>query len=151
MAKKKEASLLDLPCSFGNVSFGKKTARVSVTVDREELKLAVADKNLCDRRLMLTIHADGNGDQEGQGRLQGMEDDLDITGSADVKGFGVHSTTISFGLTFNSVEMKKTAAATGIQFNDFAGRNGRVMVAQVDEIPADEGSDESEEEGEGEE
>lgn len=137
-------SLLDLVAQFGSVSFGKKTARIGVTVERDDLSLAKADDNLCDRRLSLTIHANGNGDQPGQGRLEGMEDDLDITSVADVKGFNVHSTTISFGLTFNVNELKKLAASSGVQFNDFAARAGRVMIAEVDEIPEDEETEEVE-------
>ena len=139
MAKKKtEESLLDLPASFGSVSFGKKTARVGLTVEREHINLSTADKTLCYRRLTVTIFANGEGDQPGQQRLAGMDDNLELVGVADVKSFGVHSTTISFGLTFNSKEIKRTTAKTGIQFNDFAAREGRLMIAQVDEIPEDE-------------
>lgn len=150
MAKKTE-NLLDLPVSFGSVSFGKKTARVGVNVEREHLKIAVADKNLCDRRLSLTIVANGSGDQPGQKRLEGMEEELELTGVADVKGFGVHSTTIGFGLTFNANEMNRIALSTGIHLNHFAAREGRLMIVSVEEIPEDEETEEDDAADEGDE
>lgn len=141
MAKAKEPDLiLDLPVSFGTCSTGKKTCRVGVTADRSKLKIGVADKTFCDRRLTLTIFANGPGDQQGQARLDGMDESIEMVGVADVKGFGVHSQTITFGLTFNSVEIKKTCIAAKMMFADFAGREGRLMIAGVGPIPEEEKS-----------
>ena len=140
MAKKKEETLevmLDLPVSFGTVSSGKKTSRVGVTVDRSNLKINVADKHFCDRRLTLTIFANAAGDQQGQGRFDTMDESIELVGVADVKGYGVHSKTITFGLTFNGVELRKTCAKAGITFADFAGREGRLMIASMEDIPDD--------------
>ncbi len=134
MAKKK-SFVLDLPVAFGSVSFGKKTARVGINVSRDELKLGVADKTFCDRRLTVSISAAANGDQAGQGRLEGMDESLTLESVADVKGFGVHAATIGFGLTFNIVELKRIAEATGTHFNDFAGREGRLQIEDIGEIP----------------
>lgn len=151
MAKKKEAALeLDLPVSFGGISFGKKTARVGLSVDREHLKIGVADKTFCDRRLTVTIFANGNGDSPGQGRLDGMEDSLELVGIADVKGFGVHADNIGFGLTFNVQEIRRTCSASGVQFQDFAGREGRLMIAEIGDIPEAEKASEDAEEGDAE-
>ena len=135
MAKKKNDDLLDLPVSFGSVSSGKKTCRVGITVQRDFLKLPMADKTLCDRRLTVTIVANATGDQPGQGRLDGMDDNLELCGVADVKGFAVHATTIGFGLTFNKQELRAAFTKTGVQFADFAAREGRLMVAEIGDIP----------------
>lgn len=140
----KEANLLDLPVSFGSVSFGKKTASVGVSVDREHLKIPVADRTFCDRRLTVTIFANGKNDQQDQKLLAGMEDDIELIGVADVKGFGVHSTNIGFGLTFNINELNKTLAKNGVRFSDFAAREGRLMIAEVGEIPEADKEEETE-------
>lgn len=151
MAKPKEESLLDLPVQFGGTSSGKKTVRVGITVDREHLKLPKADSTLCDRRLTVTIFANAQGDQPGQKRLPGMEDDLELTGVADVKAFSVHSTTITFGLTFNRAEVRKATAKKGVQFSDFSAREGRLMIADVSDIPEPEKSEPEEEPTDGDE
>lgn len=135
MAKK---MILNFPVTYGGVSFGKKTARIGLTVSRDDLKIGVADKNLCDRRLELIIKASGNGDQEGQGRLEGMEDDLVLAGVADVKGFGVHAEHISFGLTFNVKALKTASAAGESRLDDFASREGRLQIVGVETIPEEE-------------
>lgn len=135
MAEKK---LIDMPVSFGGVSFGKKTARVGLTVEREHCKIKLADETFCDRRLTVTIFANGKDDQKGQGRLEGMEDDIELIGIADVKGFSVHSQAIGLGLTFNINELNKTLVKTGVRFSDFAAREGRLMIADVAEIPDEE-------------
>lgn len=147
IAKPKEQELIELPVSFGSVSSGKKTCRVGINVEREHLKLGLADQTLCDRRLTVTIVAQANGDQRGQKRLEGMEDDLELCGVADVKGFGVHATTIGFGLTFNKQELRRAFTKTGVQFADFAAREGRLMIAEVGDIPeAEKGGSDAEEE-----
>lgn len=133
--KLKAEEMMHLPVSFGSVSSGKKTCRVGINVDREHIKLPLADQTFCDRRLTVTIVANANGDQPGQGRLDGMDDSLELIGVADVKGFGVHATTIGFGLTFNKQELRKAFTKTGVQFADFAAREGSLMIAEVGEIP----------------
>lgn len=44
-----------MTCAFGGVSFGKKTARVGVSVQRKLLSLTKADDHFCDRRLSVAI------------------------------------------------------------------------------------------------
>lgn len=146
MARRSSSDKLELACSFGGVSFGKKTARVGVTVERNLLSLTKANDHFCDRRLTVAIQAKPMGDQPGQGRLAGMDDDIELEGVADVKGFGVHSTTINFGLTFNAKELKTVAANTGVQFNDFAAREGTLTITSVSAIPEEEKNGEAEEE-----
>ena len=142
MSKIPSKTMMDLPVSFGSVSFGRKTVRIGITVDRNELKLPVADKTFCDRRLTTEIFAAAAGDQVGQGRLEGMDESLELTGVADVKSFGVHATTFTFGLTFNTKELRRSK----VSLSDFAAREGRLMIQSIDEIPeaekGEEGSDE---------
>ena len=140
MAKK--AAVLKIPCAFGGVSSGKKSTRIGISVPRAELNLSTADKTFCDTRLRLTIKASGNGDQEGQGRLAGMEDDLSVSGTADVKGFAVHTETITFGLTFNRKELRGACEAEKIEAADFAAREGSLIVEDVGEIPEAEAAEE---------
>lgn len=140
MAKKRpqDNGHLELPVSYGGVSFGKKTARVGCTIDRGLLSLNKANEHFCDTRLSITIKANPQGDQPGQGRLAGMDDTLELKGSADVKGFGVHTGTISFGLTFNTAELR----TSGIRFQDFAAREGSIVITEVGTIPEGESDEE---------
>lgn len=50
MAKKTASPTLDFPVAFGTVSFAK-SARVGISVSREDLVLSKADNLLCGRRL----------------------------------------------------------------------------------------------------
>lgn len=128
MAKSKEV-VLDVPVAFGGVAFVKKTARVGVSVEREELSLTQADKNLCERRLTGTIYGSSPGDQEGQGRLVGMEEDVELSVIADVKKLSLGRDSIGFGLTLNINGLDRDV------FSQFAFRNGRLKITGVEDIP----------------
>lgn len=137
--KKAASSVIDVPVSFGGVSIGDKTARLGVSVDRNDLTLAQADKNLCGRRLTGTVVAKPPGDNADQGALPGLEDDTTLQGVFDVKRFGVDESAISFGLTFAVKGLDVASLA------HFAKRNGRFQVFEVEAIPDEaneEGSDE---------
>lgn len=69
MAKKKP--IFSLPVSWGNVSIGKKTIRLSAETSRLNLKLHEADKSLCDQRLTGKIVSRAADAQPEQGSLPG--------------------------------------------------------------------------------
>jgi hypothetical protein len=141
--KKTDEDLIELPCSFGSTNNGKKTACVRVSVSRDHLKLPIADKTLCDRRLTVTLIA--SDDQPGQARLPGMEADLKLEGVADSKAVGVHADHYTFGLTFGKKELRAYERNHDINFGDFAGRDGKLLIAGVEEIPAAEKNGDAEE------
>ena len=130
MAKKK-AAILEIPVQFGSVGFGKKTARVSASVERNEMNLGDADAQLCDRRVTAQIHAASNGDQAGQGRLPGMEDEIDINIIADVKSLKVDSGAIGFGMTVNIKGLERST------FSNLASRTGTIRITASEAIPDD--------------
>lgn len=106
MVRRKEAdSVLDLPVTFGNISIGDKTARVGVTVMREQLSLSQADRNLCERRLNGKIISRPAGDNPDQASLPGMAFETTLEGVFDVKGFSVSKEALGFGLTFAIAEI----------------------------------------------
>lgn len=133
MDKKKQVevdAVLDLAVSYGNVNIGDKTARIGITVARSVLKVTVADKQLCEKRLAGCMVAKrGNPDQP---TFNGMEDDLELTVMFDVKGFNVSADHISFGLTFalKSVDVQTLA--------QFAKREGQLIITSIEAIPEDE-------------
>ncbi len=131
MAKKKteSANLLDLTVAFGNISVGDKTARVGVEIDRGDLSVSAADKNLCEKRLTGTIIAKPPGVKGDQGAFPGMEDDTEMTGIFDVKGVAFSSDQIRIGLTFALASIHVETLAK------FAKRAGRLVVQAVDDIP----------------
>lgn len=82
-----------------------------------------------------------------------MEADLKLVGVADVKGFGCHSEHFGFGLTFGKKELRAYERKHDINFGDFAGRDGMLLIDGVEEIPeadkngeAEEGFDDASEE-----
>lgn len=128
MAKAKTA-VLDVPCYFGNVSVGDATARVGVQIDRKELTLAQADKNLCGRRLTCRIVARLGGGQSDQDSLPGAEDDPVMDGVCDVKSISAKPKSIGAGLTFSLEEVDPATLCR------FAQRNGRLTVTEIADIP----------------
>lgn len=136
MAKKE--TVLDLPVAFKSVSFGDKTARLGVSVARECLKVNQADKGLCDKRLTGTIESTDS-ENDGQGRLDGMDTTLRLTGIFDVKGFRVDSNQIGFGLTFSLKDLDRAV------LSEFAKRSGRLIVEGAEAIPDDAEDDPDEE------
>ncbi len=143
MDKKKVEAVLDLPVAFGNVSIGDKTARIGVTVDRSSLSVSQADKHLCEHRLTGRIVSKPQGDHPDQAALPGMEFETALAGVFDVKGFSVSKDNLGFGLTFAIASIDVANLA------HFAKRAGRVVVEDVEAIPANgEAEEEDEEEDE---
>lgn len=141
MAKKKAEEtatpILELAVSFGNVNVGDKTARVGVTIPRSSLSVSSADKNLCGKRLTVHLLARAGGGQADQESIPGLEGaDLELSGVADVKGFGVGPKTISAGLTFSIESIDVPTLAR------MAKRDGVVTVVGIQDIPeGEEGED----------
>lgn len=141
MTKKKEktTTVLDLPVSFGNVSIGDTTARLSVSVERPFLPLLEAGEHLCGRRLTGQVVARANGAESDQPLLPGLEDlDHQLSGIFDVSAFRCSPKLIAFGLTFalNGLDLSVLA--------HFAKRNGKLVVSEVSDLP--EGKDDGDEE-----
>lgn len=133
MAKRKPQHLLDLPCEFGGVSIGDKTARVGITVGRGDLDVEVADRHLVERRLTGTLLALPDGSQPDQGTLPGVSDGrVQIDGTFDVKGVRLGGRTFTFGATFNLKGLDVEA------LSHFAKRAGKLLVVGSEEIPEDE-------------
>jgi hypothetical protein len=141
---KKSAPVLELEGSFGNVTVGEKTMKIGFTLERKKLSLSKADSTLCDKRLTGTLTARPIGWEPDQKGLDGMEEDAEVKGSFDIKGFRVSSDILHFGLTFmiKSVDISMLAR--------FAKRDGTICVEDVDEIPVEERAPKSEN-GDGEE
>lgn len=100
---KKTKHLLSIPVSFGNVSIGDATARISVKVSRERMELADADHYFTDRRLAVAIIL---GHQDDDPKQKTFDDvDHKVAATADVKGFRTSSDEFSAGLTFGKKDV----------------------------------------------
>ena len=132
MAKKKDDGILEIPVTFAGLSVGDKTCRLGMSASRENLKLAVADKNLCDKRLTVRLLARSNKAAADQASIPGLDNDTTIDAVIDVKGFRVSAKEISFGGTFmlESVDVETLA--------HFPRRDGRLSISGTDTIPDDE-------------
>lgn len=135
-SKKKSESVLELPVSFGNVNIGDETARVGISISRANLTVSQADKNLCEKRLAGRIIARSNGASANQDSLPGLDDDAEIEGLFDVKGFSATGKQISTGLTFllSTIDVQTLAR--------FAKREGQLVVNGIEELPKDESGEE---------
>lgn len=134
MAKKKEETgLFNLPVGYGSVNIGDKMCSIKATISRSNLKLSEADKSLCNRRLTGKIIAKPSGWKAEENPLPGMDHDLEMTGTFDVKGLRVTSDDIGIGLTFNIKDVDVSTLA------QFAKRMGRLLIEEVSNIP--EGTD----------
>jgi hypothetical protein len=138
MAVKTKERVLDLPVEFKNVTIGDTKCSIGVKVGRTELKLGVADKNLCERRLNGSLIAKPRDQRADQATLPGVDDDTRVDGCFDVKSFKVSGDTIDFSLSFAIKDVEIEALA------HFAKKMGRLQVYGVSAIPN--GKDEEEEE-----
>ena len=137
MAKKKPKSrdgLIDLIVSFANVNIGDGSARIGITTararDTDSLSLAVADKNLCERRLTGCIIVKENGDHPEQGTLGGMEpEEIELESIFEVKSITFKKDHIGFGLNFSLGDIDVG------QLAKFAKRTGRLIILEVGDIP----------------
>ncbi len=138
MAKKKVEAVLKVPVAFSNVNIGDETARVGISIGRGHLTVSQADKHLCGKRLTGTILARSNGATAEQGSLPGLDDDTEIRGIFDVKGFSASLKKISTGLTFAlaSVDIEK--------LSHFAKREGQLSVENIEALPEGEDDEEGE-------
>ena len=138
MAKAKPESILELPVTFGGLSVGDKTCRIGMSVSRQNYSVSKADKQLCDRRLTVTLLARSNKAAADQQSLPGMDNDREVEGVIDVKGFAVNGKAISFGGTFciKDVDLET--------LTHFPKRDGRMTVTGVEDIPDGEGGDDDE-------
>jgi hypothetical protein len=134
--KKADPGPLDVHVSYGNVNIGDESARLGCVAHRGNLTVAQADKNLCGKRLRVKIVGRAASAQAEQGSIPGIEADVELEATADVKSIGVSTKTISFGLTFalESVDVPTLA--------HFAKRDGVVTVFEATDIPADDGEGE---------
>jgi hypothetical protein len=134
MAKKQQETVLELPVAFGNISIGDKTARIGINVDRGDMTISQADKNLCEKRLSGKIVSRPTGDHKDQAALPGMEFETALNGVFDVKGFSVSKDALSFGLTFALASIDVSCLA------HFAKRSGWLKVNDIEAIPEKESS-----------
>jgi hypothetical protein len=121
-------SVLELPVDFSQVSIGDGTARVGVKVSRDKLKIRVADKQVCGRRLIGQIRVCPKDEDSKQTQ---MFDDKhhQLSGAFDVKSITITPKALSFGLTF---------ALEGLEISElahFAKKAGKLVVNEVQAIP----------------
>jgi hypothetical protein len=139
------ASGRQIPVKYSNVNIGDKTGRIGLSVHRGNMTVAEADRTLCDKRLHVRLLARPEGSQAEQEGLPGLEADVELEAVCDVKGYGVTSRSISFGLTF----MLKSIDLTLVP--QFAKHEGMLTILAAGEIPEDSPAQDEEEEEEPEE
>lgn len=113
---------------YGVVSLGEHTARISVTIARNQLALSRADKVFCNRRLDSTITLGAHDEAAEQTKLI-ADTDYEINGAADVKGFKVSEDEMRIGLTFS----KKDVPVEDL--SRFASGTGYFTIHSAGEIP----------------
>jgi hypothetical protein len=137
MAKKPKDSLLELPVSYGNVSFGDHTATVGCKVSRGSLSIVQADKNFTGKRLTGSILARPEGAGPEQGGMFGADGDLHVEGIFDCGGFAVKPKNITFSIGFNLDDVDRAT------LSQFAKRNGLLTITQVSKLEDDKKDEDS--------
>lgn len=129
--KVKAAEVLgEFPVKFGAVSIGKKTGKVSFSIQRQFCQLSRADELFVDRRLRAKAILGRSADAAGQTAF--IPADVEVSAEFDVKGFRVGSDAFtSMGLTF----MLKEVSLEDV--SHLSGGTGRLVVTKVSEIPSD--------------
>lgn len=123
-----QANAERLSVEYGNVSIGEETASIGVRIRRESLNIMAADELFCGRRLMgqIVVHA---GDEDAQQtHLGDVKIRQSISGSFDVKRFGVSPKHISARLVFVISEIEVGELA------EFSKQRGSLIVEQALEI-----------------
>lgn len=122
--------VLNVPCTFGTVGFGKDTARIGIKVERSQLPLESADELLCGMRLTGKLTADvADPDQK---QLPGMEGSHDsVAGTFDVKSISLKPDEIGFGATFSVASVDQHALIA------LRSRTGRIVISSAEELPDD--------------
>lgn len=123
-------AVLDKPVSFGGVSLGKGTGRISIKIDRGFIGLDEAEDMFCQRRLTGKVVLGHVGDAEGQ---QKIADDLDheVNGAFDAKGYRTNGEMISTSLTFSLKEVDVN------ELSLFSKGVGRLVIVENGEIPVE--------------
>lgn len=134
-ATKTKTPALVIGADYSGVSNSGVTVRLGVKTGRGNLTLAQADRSLCGKRLTVKLLARQSG-QSDQESLPGAEADLEVTGIADVKGFGVTARFFTFGLSFLVGQIDLTI------LDQFPKRSGTVTIVSVEDMPDEEGDDE---------
>lgn len=127
--KDQPKSVFALMVSYGNLSVGDLTARLGITVARENISIDDADITLCGKRLTGKIMARPPGTRADQNTM--FDSDISVDGTFDVKSFSVNAKRIGFSLTFvlASIDIKT--------LTQFAKREGVIEIETVEELPDD--------------
>lgn len=127
-----------IPVKFGNASIGDEVGSMSISISRQDLSLAKADKILCGRRIVGEIIARASGNPESNG-LPGMESDAKLSGTFDTNSISVKRKKLSCKLSFSLDD------ATGDEVKLIACRGGVLNVFEVSEVPDGKGNKGAEE------
>jgi hypothetical protein len=92
--KGKKHAQAPISVGFGGISFGKATAKLTVSTSREDVPLSMAEELLCGARLNVELRV-----TDGQPMLPGVEK-LELATVADCKSLRMTPGSWSFGLTF---------------------------------------------------
>ncbi len=123
-------AVLDKPVSFGGVSLGKGTGRISIKIDRGFIDVAEAEEMFCQRRLTGKVVLGHAGDAAGQ---QTIADDInhEVIGAFDAKGFRSNGESVSTSLTFSLKEVDVH------ELSLFSKGVGRLVIVESGEIPVE--------------
>lgn len=129
--KPKTGEPLELLVSFANVNIGDASASVQVAIDRHSFSVEQADEILCGHRVVGTIigRPAGNNSEQPNMPLDGMEGDITLTTSFDIKSFRVNRKKIGCGLVVNLADIDVK------MFCQFAKRNGKFIIQEVKDLP----------------
>lgn len=125
-------AVLDLPCRFGGVSFDAR-ASVQLIFDKSRFSPEKVEELFCGKRLDVKLKAVSGDDDPSQTKFEGMEAEAEVQGSADANRYQSAPDRWGTKLYFNLDDVDE------LEFLHLRKKPGRIMIRDVDKIPADEG------------
>ena len=112
---------LDVGVDWGNLSIGKKTARLGFKIDKGKIKRGQVDAYFIDSRLIVTLILDDTAKDDTEGQKKLVDTEVKVNAVADVKGYSTNLTGYSGGLTFSKEDANLN------KLMEFIGRGGRMI------------------------
>lgn len=126
MAKRPKQEKHDMPVAFAGLGVNNETVRLGIRIEREKMKLALADELFAGSELAVVLTCDPNAGEDAKGQNTMPHAAVDkLRATARVIGYRVTRKAVATSLQFTE------SAVDVAKFVQFANSTGRVMCERV--------------------
>lgn len=126
MAKKSKQEKHDIPVAFAGLGVNNETIRLGIRIDRDDMRLALADELFAGSELAVVLTCDPNAGKDAEWQNTMPHAAVDKL-KATARAIGYRVTRTSFAASLQFVE----SAVDGARFVQFANTSGRVVCERV--------------------